>query len=147
MTREEGVGRSQDLVREFHLACGLPIGDERAPHMINGKLRIKLLKEELREFCRAVRKGDLVEAADALADMRYLIDGAAVEWGIDLEPVFDEVHRTNMLKTTGPKRRDGKQLKPEGWQPPDIEGVLKRQVLQRYMERRRAAVRRPVGFQ
>lgn len=139
--------RTQDAVREFHAACNLPIGDERAPCLTNGKLRVKLLKEEFKELRRAIRKGDIVEACDALEDMRYLIDGCGVEWGIDLEPVFVEVHRTNMLKAGGPRRRDGKILKPEGWQPPDIEGVLKRQILSRYIAARMKAQTRKVGFQ
>lgn len=47
--------------------------------------------------------------------------------GIDLRPVWSEVHAANMRKTTGPVREDGKRLKPEGWQPPDIAGVLRAQ--------------------
>lgn len=139
--------KTQDAVREFHVALGLPIGDERAPCLTNGKLRIKLLKEEFKELRRAIRKGDLVEACDALEDIRYVIDGCGVEWGVDLEPVFAEVHRTNMLKAGGPRRRDGKVMKPEGWQPPDIETVLKRQILSRYLASRKATPQRKVGFQ
>jgi predicted HAD superfamily Cof-like phosphohydrolase len=49
---------------------------------------------------------------------------AADGLGIDLRPFFREVHRANMQKLTGPKRADGKQLKPEGWQPPRIQEML-----------------------
>ncbi len=60
-------------------------------------------------------------AKAALTDLiigawEYAADGLA----LDLGPFFREVHRTNMLKLTGPKREDGKQLKPEGWEPPRI---------------------------
>jgi hypothetical protein len=47
---------------------------------------------------------------------------------VDLEPFFAEVHRTNMAKVGGPVRPDGKKLKPEGWQPPDIAGILRAQI-------------------
>jgi predicted HAD superfamily Cof-like phosphohydrolase len=43
---------------------------------------------------------------------------------VDLAPHFEEVHRANMTKLAGPKREDGKQLKPEGWQPPDHDTLI-----------------------
>lgn len=49
---------------------------------------------------------------------------AAIDLGIDIKPLFEEVHRTNMLKVGGPTRADGKILKPEGWQPPRIRELL-----------------------
>lgn len=64
------------------------------------------------------------EMIDALCDILYVTFGAAVSMGIDLAPFFDRVHTANMLKSTGPVREDGKRLKPPGWQPPDIEGLL-----------------------
>ena len=70
---------------------------------------------------------NLVELADGLADLDYVIEGARVEFGIDGVPIAAEVHRANMAKTTGSVREDGKRLKPPGWQPPDIEGELKKQ--------------------
>lgn len=70
---------------------------------------------------------DLPEIADALADIAYVVEGMSVECGINSEPVLAEVHRTNMLKTTGPIREDGKRLKPPGWTPPNIAGELRRQ--------------------
>jgi hypothetical protein len=50
--------------------------------------------------------------------------GTAVEFGIDIQPFFDEVHRTNMLKVGGTTREDGKTLKPPGWEPPRIREML-----------------------
>jgi predicted HAD superfamily Cof-like phosphohydrolase len=46
--------------------------------------------------------------------------------GVELEPFFDEVHGSNMKKVGGRVRGDGKQLKPEGWRPPDLAGVYHR---------------------
>lgn len=71
---------------------------------------------------------DLPGAADALADIAYVAEGANLEFGIDSGPVLDEVHGANMAKVGGPIREDGKRLKPPGWQPPDIIGVLVRQM-------------------
>ena len=48
-------------------------------------------------------------------------------YGIDIRPIWDEVHRTNMAKEGGGSRTDGKIMKPAGWQPPDIAGLLARQ--------------------
>jgi predicted HAD superfamily Cof-like phosphohydrolase len=89
-------------------------------------LRAELIREEARETVEAIERLDIVEAIDGMCDLLVVTYGTAVEWGIDLEPFFDEVHRTNMAKAGGPIRADGKQLKPEGWTPPDIAGILRR---------------------
>lgn len=108
----------------FHQACGL-----RRPNypcidwqdMQN--LRFDLMEEELMEYKAAVHNEDVLEMIDALCDLLYVTYGAAVAAGIDLQPFYDEVQRANMEKTLGPKREDGKQLKPEGWRGPDHEEV------------------------
>ena len=63
---------------------------------------------------------------DALADILVVTYGAAVEMGVDLEPIFREVHRSNMSKDGG-KDAGGKILKGKGFSPPDILGELRRQ--------------------
>lgn len=68
----------------------------------------------------------LPEFADALADNAVTNEGFAVLFGIDLEPVFQEVHSANLRKGDGPIV-DGKRRKPEGWAPPDVVGVLRNQ--------------------
>jgi predicted HAD superfamily Cof-like phosphohydrolase len=71
----------------------------------------------------------LPDIADAIADSIYVLVGTALEYGIPLDRVWAAVRAANMAKVdpvTGlvRKRADGKILKPDGWQPPDIAGVL-----------------------
>lgn len=67
---------------------------------------------------------DLVKLADGIADLIVVVLGTAHAFGIPIEKVWNEVHRTNMEKLKGPVREDGKRLKPEGWQPPNIKQIL-----------------------
>jgi predicted HAD superfamily Cof-like phosphohydrolase len=117
-------------VLEFHRAFELPreplptapVGDVLA------QLRVALLREETEEFANATDKHDLVAIADALADVVYVAYGAAVTYGIDLDAVITEVHRSNMSKLDENGRPvlrdDGKVLKSHRYQPPQIESVL-----------------------
>jgi predicted HAD superfamily Cof-like phosphohydrolase len=75
-------------------------------------------------------KVDLAEVVDGLADLDYVVEGTRLEFGINGEPIADEVHRANMTKWHDGKvvkREDGKTLKPPGWTPPDIAGELEKQ--------------------
>lgn len=87
----------------------------------------RLIREEWHEADEAMQKGDLPGVADGLADLIYVSLHAAISYGIDLRPVWDAVQVANMAKEGGPTREDGKILKPEGWQPPDVAGILARQ--------------------
>ena len=118
----------QSMVREFHQACGLGAPDHPTLEGFPGPLRVRLIEEESAEFARAVAEGDLLGMIDALCDLLYVTYGAAVALGVDLEPFFKEVHRTNMAKQGGPRREDGKQLKPPGWQPPRLAELLQEQL-------------------
>jgi predicted HAD superfamily Cof-like phosphohydrolase len=71
---------------------------------------------------------DLIEVADGCADLRVVTIGTELACGIDGDAVFAEVHRSNMAKGDGPMRADGKRLKPPGWKPPDVLGVLAKQL-------------------
>ncbi|MBY6272936.1 MAG: hypothetical protein CW346_12075 [Bacillaceae bacterium] len=112
-------------VLDFHRRFGAYIGKqpEFPPDEVLA-LRDRLIQEEFDEYREAVAKRDLVKAADSLADLTYVVLGTAVALGIDLRPVFAEVHRTNMLKEGGATREDGKILKPPGWEPPQIAPLL-----------------------
>jgi predicted HAD superfamily Cof-like phosphohydrolase len=109
-------------VQDFHEALDILVGD--TPAIRRPELRAELIREEARETVDAILADDLVGAIDGLCDLLAVTYGAAVEFGIDLQPFWDEVHRTNMAKQGGPVRADGKRLKPEGWTPPDIAGLL-----------------------
>ena len=74
---------------------------------------------------------DLVEAIDGLCDIAVVTYGTAEDIGVDLEPFFDEVMRSNFAKVGGPVREDGKHLKPPGWTSPDIAGVLAKMIAER----------------
>lgn len=67
---------------------------------------------------------NLLGFIDGLCDLSYVVMGGAVNAGVNLQRHFDEVHRCNMAKLSGPKRADGKQLKPEGWVGPDHQRIL-----------------------
>lgn len=112
----------QRLVHAWHQKFGVAVGD--FPAIRTPELRIALITEEAQETCDAIRRGDLVEAIDGMCDLLYVTFGTAVAFGVDLQPFFDEVHLSNMAKTGGATREDGKILKPDGWQPPRIAKML-----------------------
>jgi predicted HAD superfamily Cof-like phosphohydrolase len=110
-------------VSEFHRVV-VGMIDPRTPAIRRPQLRAELIREEAWETVDAIEAGDLIGAIDGMCDLLYVVYGAALEFGVDLEPFWQEVHRTNMAKAGGPVRADGKRLKPPGWTPPDIAGVL-----------------------
>ena len=95
-------------------------------------LRHKLMKEENDEYFAAANKGDLVEVADALGDMLYILCGTILEHGMEhkIEEVFDEIQRSNMSKLsedgTPIYRDDGKILKGPNYFKPRIAEILNR---------------------
>ena len=121
-------------VAEFHAAFGLPQRSEPSLDVPVDlvELRISLLEEEAQEFVSAARAADLREIADALADVVYVAYGTALTYGIDLDAVLAEVHRSNMSKLDADGRpvlrTDGKVVKSDRYSPPDIDGVLQRQL-------------------
>jgi predicted HAD superfamily Cof-like phosphohydrolase len=121
-----------EMVRAFHRAAGAHVAEEPTldvPGEVR-ELRLRLISEELDELRAALEGGDLVGVADAIADLLYVVYGAAVTFGIPIDEVFAEVHRANLAKLdarSGPvERDDGKLLKPDDWMPPDIGAILAR---------------------
>lgn len=117
-------------VRDFHEACDMPVLSTPAvPDDARVELRQALIAEEAAELDQAIMDNNLVAIADALADLIYVCVGCALEYGIPLSYVWQAVQDSNMDKIdpkTGyvHKREDGKVLKPRGWQPPDIVGII-----------------------
>lgn len=88
-------------VAQFHQTFNHPIVEKpQIPAKNRAQLRISLLKEELQELEDAVANNDLVEAADALCDLQYVLSGAILEFGMGAKfsSLFDEVQRSNMSK-------------------------------------------------
>lgn len=115
-----------DDVKEFHEALEVPIGKVPVQALSEEReyLRVRLMAEEFEELLRAIADEDLVEIADGCADMVVVVLGTAAEFGIPFDRVWAEVHRSNMAKLGGPRREDGKVLKPPDWTPPDIRGAI-----------------------
>ena len=117
-------------LRESHAAWHLPVNDVPTLDLSGEILEIRcaLIEEEASEFREAIEAGDIVEVSDAIADLLYVVYGAAVTFGIPIDEVFNEVHRSNMTKL-GPDgapiyREDGKVLKGPNFEPPDVLDIL-----------------------
>jgi predicted HAD superfamily Cof-like phosphohydrolase len=130
-TITRGMEPLEDAVTDFHEAFGLPVGDKAAPafDVEQAALRLRLLKEEVDELELAqYGKRPVVDATDAYADIIYLAIGGLVQMGVEVGPVLEEVHRSNMSKLgldgRPIYRADGKVVKGPNYEPPDIAGVL-----------------------
>lgn len=94
------------------------------------KLRFNLMAEENQEYLQAAKNNDLVEVADALGDMLYILCGTIIEHGMQdkIEEIFDEIQKSNLSKLGEDGkpiyRNDGKVMKGPNYFKPDISKVL-----------------------
>lgn len=114
---------------DFMRACGKPIPERPTLDYPSEAMQWGLIEEEFKEARDARAAGDIVEVADGLIDMVKVILEYGESCGIPMQAVWDEIHRSNMAKVdpaTGKviRRADGKVLKPEGWQRPQVDRVL-----------------------
>ena len=122
-------GTNFELVEDFMEAMGQEVNAVPTwPEQEIQRLRLDLIEEELDELHYAIDNKDMVEIADALGDLLYVVYGAGHAFGIDLDECFKEIHASNMSKL-GPdgkpiKREDGKVLKPDTFFPPDLKTIL-----------------------
>ncbi len=89
-------------VAEFHRTFQHPIEPRPViPAADRCRLRVALLREELQELEQAIAQGNIVEVADALCDLQYVLSGAVLEFGLGEKfgALFNEVQRSNMSKT------------------------------------------------
>lgn len=160
------MNKFQEQVKEFHETFDVPIHDKPLCSIAKERalLRAKLIMEEAEETIRGMgckqdedgfidlmddTEFNMVEVADGIADLIYVALGAALEFGIDIEPIFNEVHRSNMSKAWSTeevekglpdgvsaheieglfpmwcvKRADGKILKSPSYSPANVRKVL-----------------------
>jgi predicted HAD superfamily Cof-like phosphohydrolase len=94
------------------------------------ELYVDLIIEEFKELIKAYGDRDIVEIADACADLKWVVEGLELTLKIPQQEVWDEVARSNLAKISPSgkveKRDDGKVLKPEGWTPPDIKKIIRK---------------------
>ncbi len=150
------MNKTQKQVLEFHKNAGQLIN--KVPSVIDAQtavLRVRLLLEEVLEFAEAsgveiltlhgenldtesisnneltfsqTGRPDLVAIADALGDINYVSEGAAVSYGIDLEPVTEAIHQNNMLKLINcVKDENGKVVKDKNHPKLDLSQIINSQ--------------------
>ena len=122
-----------NAVKLFHETYGLGVSTDMKADLgkLKNELRFNLMKEENEEYLEAVENNDIVEIADALGDMLYILCGTILEHGLQhkIEEVFDEIQRSNMSKLGEDGkpiyREDGKVMKGPNYFKPNFEAILK----------------------
>ena len=122
------INKPLDAVKKFHETYGLGVNENPVASLGEAKnlLRLNLMKEENEEYLAAANANDLVEVADALGDMLYILCGTMLEHGMQdkIEAVFDEIQNSNMSKLDKDGkpiyREDGKVLKGPNYFKPNI---------------------------
>lgn len=128
----EQMKKQLNHVEKFHDTFGIP--NEYTPKATISNdlidLRFKLMAEENEEYLEAAKNGDLVEVADALGDMMYILCGTILSHGMQhkIEEVFEEIQRSNMSKLGEDGkpiyREDGKVLKGPDYFKPNIAKII-----------------------
>ena len=119
-------------VKEFHKVFNLDFLEDPKANIGHekNKLRFNLMKEENEEYLNAANNNDLIEVADALGDMLYILCGTIIEHGFQykIDEIFDEIQKSNMSKLGRDGkpiyREDGKVLKGPNYFKPNIEKIL-----------------------
>jgi len=119
-------------VKKFHKTFGIGYKKEPTAQLTEKitQLRFDLMDEENQEYLEAARNNDLVEVADALGDMLYILCGTILEHGMQhkIEEVFNEIQRSNMSKLGADGKpiylEDGKVMKGPNYFKPDISAIF-----------------------
>lgn len=124
---EKSLKTNFQKVQEF-----MVIGQQAGPpfpalaDQATADLRIRLIEEELRELKDAIAEGNLVEIADAVQDLLYVVYGTGEAYGLPVDRLFDEVHRSNMTKFPNGvcTKVNGKIVKPDTYEKPDLASII-----------------------
>jgi predicted HAD superfamily Cof-like phosphohydrolase len=120
----------QQQVKAFMLQAEQDCPDKPViPPLDIQALRLKIIQEELDELDSAFADKNLVEVADAIADLLVVVIGTAIACGINIEPIWTEVMNSNMSKfIDGHKREDGKWIKGPSCIPANIKPLIQEQI-------------------
>jgi hypothetical protein len=126
---QTGKSYFEDVIL-WHKAVGFPV--RRTPAVFVGEAEhesrefgMRLVKEEFKELCDAFNDGNYRGIADGGGDLIWVTCALMARMGFDLDAAWKEIRRTNWDKVGGPRRADGKILKPEGWKPPSMEVAVR----------------------
>ena len=127
------IQKELKAVEAFHNGFKIDCANKLTVDLPNNiiELRFRLMEEENLEYLEAAKNKDMVEVADALGDMLYILCGTILTHGMQhkIEEVFDEIQRSNMSKLGADGepiyREDGKVMKGPNYFKPDIEKILK----------------------
>jgi len=128
------IQKELQAVKDFHDAFGLDVASSPTVKLQDRikELRFRLMEEENIEYLEAAKNNDLVEVADALGDMLYILCGTILSHGMQyiIEDVFDEIQRSNMSKLGEDGqpiyREDGKVMKGPNYFKPDLKKIINR---------------------
>lgn len=125
------MDKLQIQVLEFHRKFGIFIeSSPTAPCHPLAQFRLDLIDEELNELATVFATQDIVEIADAIGDLLMVVYGTAVSCGIDMKPICDEIHRSNMTKTMIPSGfvfKHGKPFKGKVFKEPNLKPIIEQQ--------------------
>lgn len=127
---DNGIRHEQSMVAKFHVLARQP--DPTSPTMPSEhvqNLRLALHQEEaIDELRDAFASGDIVKVADSIGDALYVVLGTACACGIDIQPIFREIHRSNLTKfIDGTFREDGKYLKGPSYERANLAPIIEAQ--------------------
>jgi hypothetical protein len=116
------------MAAEFYGLCGDYRGDLELGDRADQTMRVTALMDAMEAYVSALNNNRETETAEAMARMMYVILGTALAWGIPMEEVFADLHRSEMTKFKDDRaelvRPDGRPMKGPSYQPPETERVI-----------------------
>lgn len=125
----EELNPMQKAVLEWHIAFGVIVNTKPTiPDLKVKELRKSLIAEEQQELFKAIDEDNIIEIADGIGDLLVVLFGTAISYGINMQPIFDEIQRSNMSKIwpDGEVHYNdlGKVMKPSTYSPANLKPIL-----------------------
>ena len=119
------MDKIQNWVLEFHRKFNYLINDK--PKIINysqKKFRIFLMKEEFNELLRDIKSNIIIDIADSLGDLLYVVYGTAICYGLDMLPIIQTIHLSNMTKSISGSSTK-KAIKGNNYISPNLDYIIR----------------------